>query len=178
MWETGPAVDNWPPLPRQRGWHADPTSAPGAPTRVDPAMESLNRPGSKAPRPPAPAAVLGRAALRRCPACGSGGVFRSFLHHRDRCPRCRILLDRGEGDFFIGAYTLNLIFAEVLVVAVGVAGVLVTWPAVPWDGLMWGLAGGMLAGPVILYPWSRQFWLACDLIFRPAEADDYRDCPR
>lgn len=119
--------------------------------------------------------VLARAFTRRCPNCGGRNVFRSYHRHRDACPDCGIRLDRGESDFFIGAYTLNLIAAELLVVAGGLTVLVTTWPDVPWDLLMYGLAALMIAAPVVLYPFSRQLWLATDLIFRPAEPTDFAE---
>ena len=117
--------------------------------------------------------ILTRALRRRCPACGDRRIFRSWLHHRDSCPGCEIRLDRGEHDFFIGAYTINLIVAELLVVVGGVVVLWLRWSDVPWDGLMYGLAVLMVLAPIALYPFSRQLWLATDLIFRPAETADY-----
>jgi uncharacterized protein (DUF983 family) len=111
--------------------------------------------------------------LRRCPNCGSGNVFRSYMHQRDRCPSCDLRLDRGERDFFIGAYTINLIVAEMLVFFGGLAVLMLTWPDVPWDALMYGLGGLMVIGPIVLYPFSRQVWLATDLILRPSEPADF-----
>jgi uncharacterized protein (DUF983 family) len=131
------------------------------------------------PRPPTESAprraarILGWAALRRCPNCGSGDIFRSYLHQRDSCPTCRLKLDRGERDFFIGAYTINLIVAELLVFFGGMAFLVYSWPDVPWTGLMWGLAILMVVAPIALYPVSRQLWLGFDLIFRPPEAADF-----
>lgn len=122
---------------------------------------------------PSPARILARATARACPNCGSRNIFRSFLHQHESCPGCGLRLDRGEQDFFIGAYTINLIAAELLVFFLGLTALLATWPEVPWRGLTWGLAGLMVAAPIALYPWSRQYWLACDLIFRPAEEADF-----
>ncbi|CAN5845690.1 hypothetical protein BH23GEM9_BH23GEM9_04280 [soil metagenome] len=119
------------------------------------------------------ARILGRAILRRCPHCGAPGIFAGYLVHRDRCPRCRLRLDRGEGDFFIGAYTINLIAAELIVFFLGVAVLLARWPDVPWSLLMWGLMVLMVVAPVVLYPFSRQLWLGLDLLFRPAEPADF-----
>ena len=120
-----------------------------------------------------PLTVIGRALARRCPNCGGRNVFRSYLREREACPTCGLRLDRGERDFFIGAYTLNLIAAELLVVIGGLLVLRVTWPDVPWNLLMYGLAVLMIAAPVALYPFSRQLWLATDLIFRPAEPADF-----
>lgn len=121
--------------------------------------------------------TVGRAVARRCPNCGSGHVFRSWLHQHASCPSCGLRLDRGEADFFIGAYTINLIVAELIVFFGGMAALIVTWPDVPWTVLTWGLVTLMIVGPVALYPWSRQLWLAADLIFQPAEAADFAESP-
>jgi uncharacterized protein (DUF983 family) len=117
--------------------------------------------------------ILGRAVARRCPECGSNGIFRTYLHQRTSCPDCRLRLDRGEPDFFIGAYTVNLIVAELLVFFGGLGVLLWSWPEVPWNALMYGMAALMVAAPIILYPLSRQLWLALDLIFRPAEMAEF-----
>lgn len=110
---------------------------------------------------------------RRCPNCGNGNVFRSYMHQRESCPACGMRLDRGERDFFIGAYTINLIVAEMLVFFGGIAVLRLTWPDVPWDGLMYGLGALMVIAPIVLYPFARQVWLATDLILRPSEPDDF-----
>jgi uncharacterized protein (DUF983 family) len=119
------------------------------------------------------AIIIGRAAARRCPNCGSSGVFRSYLQQRRTCPTCGLKLDRGEDDFFIGAYTINLIVAELTVFVAGIAVLVLAWPDVPWSALMWGLALLMVVAPVVLYPVSRQLWLALDLVLRPPEERDY-----
>lgn len=99
------------------------------------------------------------------------------MRERDVCPSCHLKLDRGESDFFIGAYTLNLVVAELLVVVGGLLVLRSTWPDVPWDGMMYGLAGLMITAPIALYPFSRQVWLAIDLILRPAEPTDFSTPP-
>jgi uncharacterized protein (DUF983 family) len=117
--------------------------------------------------------MVGRAVLRRCPNCGGRGIFRDYLRQLDVCPRCRLRLDRGESDFFIGAYTINLIAAELLVVLGGVSIGIVTWPDVPWNALTVMLVALMVVAPVALYPVSRQLWLAFDLLLQPPEPSDF-----
>jgi uncharacterized protein (DUF983 family) len=114
-----------------------------------------------------------RTLLRRCPNCGAAGVFRSYLHHRASCPACGLRLDRGEPDFFIGAYTLNLIVAELVAVGAAFAVGAATWPDVPWTALMYGVAVLIILTPIMFYPFSKQAWLALDLFFRPAGASDF-----
>lgn len=95
------------------------------------------------------------------------------MQQRSECPKCRLRLDRGEKDFFIGAYTINLIVAELIVFFGGIGTMVVTWPDVPWTALTWTMVALMVISPIVLYPFSRQLWLATDLIFRPAEPSDF-----
>ena len=95
------------------------------------------------------------------------------MQQRPVCPSCGLKLDRGEKDFFIGAYTINLIVAELIVFFGGIGTMLVTWPDVPWRALTWVMMALMVISPIVLYPFSRQLWLATDLIFRPAEPQDF-----
>jgi uncharacterized protein (DUF983 family) len=124
-------------------------------------------------RPARAARMVGRALRRRCPNCGGPRIFRNYLQQRDACPHCHLRLDRGEADFFIGAYTINLIAAELLVVLSGVVAAILTWPDVPWDALTVALVLLMVLAPAAFYPLSRQLWLAFDLIFRPPGPADF-----
>jgi len=78
-----------------------------------------------------PLRLLGRALLLRCPNCGARHIFTGFFDLKKRCPNCGMLLERGESDYFLGAYTVNLIAVEVLL-ALGFLIVMVaTWPKPP-----------------------------------------------
>ena len=117
--------------------------------------------------------LLGRALLLRCPNCGRGGLFYGFFQMRERCPNCGILLERGESDYFIGAYTLNLIAVEILLAAGFLVVVVVTWPNPPWDAIQYGGVALSIAGAVLCYPFAKTTWLAVDLIFRPPNREDF-----
>lgn len=92
---------------------------------------------------------------------------------RDSCPRCQLKLNRGEGDFFLGAYVLNFVAAELLLVGFLFLGVILTWPDVPWDLFLWLGAPLMVLGPIAFYPFSRTLWLALDLGMRPPGPNDF-----
>jgi uncharacterized protein (DUF983 family) len=116
--------------------------------------------------------LLGRAARLRCANCGGGSIFQSFGRLRPDCPTCGLQLDRGESDYFLGAYVINLIAVELLFAAL-LLGVLVsTWPTPPWALLQWGGAAAMVAGAVLCYPFAKTLWLAVDLTFRPVRRDE------
>src|ERR1700738_1211727 len=116
---------------------------------------------------PSTTRMILRALLRRCPNCGAHGIFKSFTELRERCPNCGIRLHRGEADYFIGAYMLNLVFVELLFALMGGAVVIATYPNTPWTLIQWGALVLILAGAVVCYPMSKALWLAFDLIFRP-----------
>ena len=124
------------------------------------------------PRPPA-ARMLGRALRRRCPLCGGSGLFDGWIEPKDACPRCQLKLNRGEGDFFLGAYTLNFIGVELLLATFLLLAVVLTWPDVPWSALLWAGAPLMVAAPVVFYPVTRTVWLALDLTMRPPGPMDF-----
>jgi uncharacterized protein (DUF983 family) len=114
--------------------------------------------------------LVGRALRLRCPNCGGRPVRSSWMKRLAGCPTCGLRLDRGEHDYFIGAYLLNLIVAEMLLGA-GLLGVLIaTWPDPPWTAIQYGGVALMLLAPLVTYPFTELLWLAFDLVFRPLTA--------
>jgi len=116
--------------------------------------------------------LLGRGLRLRCPNCGGKNLFVSFGKLRQRCPECGLWLERGEGDYYLGAYMVALIFVETLFAVGFVAILLMTWPNPPWSAIQWGGAVVLAAGVIICYPFSKTIWLAIDLMFRPVTLDD------
>ncbi len=131
-----------------------------------------------APPPPAPGRRLRDVYLRalrlRCPACGGGPVFVSWWRMCPSCPRCGMHYDREpQGGYWVGSYTINLFVTEAVFWVGFVAALWLTWPAPPWTLLLWGGLLLMLTFPVFFFPWSKTLFVALDLTFRPAEAEDY-----
>lgn len=113
-----------------------------------------------------------RAARLRCPNCGRGRLFDSWLHMRTTCPACGLRVERGEGGYQVGAYMFNIIAAELAFAAVFLLIVVLTWPSPPWSWLEYGGIAMMVVAPFIFYPFSKTLFLAFDLCFRPAERDE------
>jgi uncharacterized protein (DUF983 family) len=113
--------------------------------------------------------TISRAIRRRCPRCGAAGVWTSFLHTRSACPVCGLRFDRGESDYFYGAYLLNFVAAELVPVIVFVVALIATWPSPPWNLLTAVTVVLAIVAPILLYPTTKALWLALDLIFRPRE---------
>jgi uncharacterized protein (DUF983 family) len=118
--------------------------------------------------------MFARALRRRCPNCGSGGLYSRWVKMADRCPGCGLALNRGEDGYGLGALWFNLLFAEMVNTAIWVTVAIRTWPDVPWETLHWvGPATAMLL-PVFFYPFSKTLFLAFDLCFRPVEREAAR----
>jgi uncharacterized protein (DUF983 family) len=100
-------------------------------------------------------------------------MFFRWVKQYEACAFCGLRFDRGEADYYIGAYTLNLIIAELIVVGAMVVVIIAKWPEVPWQTMPWALAATAMVGPVVMYPYSKSLWLALDLLFRPAEPADF-----
>ncbi|MGH9188845.1 MAG: DUF983 domain-containing protein [Acidimicrobiales bacterium] len=121
--------------------------------------------------------MLWRGLRRRCPLCGSGGLFTGWFRMRERCPGCGYRFEREEG-FFLGAYVVNLAVTEGLLLAVGVVPLIVLLARDPDAGVAGVVAGGLVAAllaPLIFYPFSKTLWTAIDLIMRPSETTEPRD---
>lgn len=114
-----------------------------------------------------------RALGRRCPNCGARPVTVGWIRLRPACPGCRLRLDRGEPDYFLGAIVFNMAFAEGLL-AIGLFAVLLwTWPHPPWNAFYYVGIPGLIVAPILFYPYSKLVWLAFDLLFRPLRPADF-----
>lgn len=117
------------------------------------------------------ARALGRGLVKRCPACGGGGLFASFFTLRERCPSCGIAFEREEG-YWVGAMTVAIGVTELLFGLWFVGGMLATWPDVPWT---WLLVGGIalnLTFPILGYPWAKTTWMGLHYAFVPSEPSE------
>ena len=122
------------------------------------------------------AAQLARAFRRsctlRCPHCGTGKVFQSFGVMRKRCESCGLRFERTDDNYFGGAVFFGLFCGELVVALTLLITILVTWPKVPWDGILYGVtAGSILALPISL-PFAKIVWLNVDTMVRPVQPDE------
>ena len=118
--------------------------------------------------------MLFRALRRRCPVCGSKGIFAGWFALKQRCPTCNFSFEREEG-YWVGAMIANIAVAEGLFGVLLLTVIMSTHPDVPWTAL--SIAGGivMIGLPILFYPLSKTLWLWLDLAFiHPLDADDLR----
>jgi len=118
------------------------------------------------------ARILWRGVLLRCPHCGGRGILASWFALKPRCPTCGLVLDRGESDYFLGAYLLNLVAVELVLTALLTAIGLATAPDVPWGLLTYGGAAFTLVAAIGCYPLTKVLWLAFDVILRPVTREE------
>jgi uncharacterized protein (DUF983 family) len=119
------------------------------------------------PTPPFPRMLL-RAGRLHCCVCGSGGLFTHWTRMVERCPRCRFLFERGEGQF-IGAVGINTIVTFGALLVTLVVGFIVTAPDIATVPLLAiGLAIAAVL-PIAFYPFSKTVWTAIDLAMTPLE---------
>jgi uncharacterized protein (DUF983 family) len=116
--------------------------------------------------------LLWRALRLRCPHCGGKKLFETFFKLKVQCPTCGLRLERGEGDYFVGAYLFNLIAVELILFFCVCGFVYVTWPNPPWDLITWVTATLMLSGCMLCYPFSKTTWLAVDIAIRPLSPEE------
>jgi hypothetical protein len=81
-------------------------------------------------------------------------------------------LDRDEPGYWIGSYTVNLFLTEGAFAAALLAGLVLTWPDVPWRLLTGCCVALTLLFPALIFPFTKLLYLAVDLAFRPPESHD------
>ena len=106
---------------------------------------------------------------RRCARCGTGGIFRSYYRLHPTCPSCGMRFEREDGEW-TGALTVIMAVTEVIFGVFLVAGLLLTWPDVPWMTLLVGGVVINILAPVLLYPWSQSVWIGLHYAFVPLDA--------
>ena len=100
---------------------------------------------------------------RQCPRCGRGGLFSRWFTLVDRCPRCGLAFERGEG-YWLGAIAVNLGATELVFGLLMVAIAAPAWPNVPWG---WLTVAGIVVNvlfPIFFYPFSKTIFIAFDLL--------------
>ena len=118
------------------------------------------------------ARLFWRAVRLRCPNCGARGILQSWFRLQPRCPNCGLRLERGETDYFLGAYMFNLVIVELLFAAAMAVVILATRPDPPWALIEYGGAVLMIAGAIVCYPLAKTTWLAFDLALRPMTPEE------
>ena len=131
-------------------------------------------PSSHPTEPPLPRKrdIFSRALRLRCPACGGRPIFLTWFKLCASCPVCGFHLTRDEPGYWLGSYTINLFVTETAFTLVFVGGMVLTWPNVPWNPLLYLSAAVNVVVPILVFPHTKTLYLAIDLAFRPPEPPD------
>ena len=124
-----------------------------------------------------PLRILVRGGTRRCPVCGSGGLFHRYFNLARVCPGCGLRFEREPGTF-IGAIGMNTIVTFVSTFAIIVVGSLATLPDIPAVPLAVGTTLWAVAVAVLGLPFTKTLWLGIDLLMSPLRDDEAPGAPR
>lgn len=112
-----------------------------------------------------------RALAARCPLCGEKRIWVSFGQTVDACPRCKYRYAREEG-YWVGGLIIAIAVVMALFFVMVVGGMLLTWPHVPWTGLLVATLVAMGLAPILLYRQSKTLWVWLDLMVHPYQGDE------
>lgn len=116
--------------------------------------------------------LLARGLTRRCPLCGSRGVFEGWFTIRDRCPRCAFPLEQRIEGHWLGALGMNTIVSFGALALTMAVGLIVTYPDIATGPIVALSVTVAIVVPLFFYPFSKTLWSAIDLAMRPLEPDD------
>ena len=103
--------------------------------------------------------AAGRVLRLRCPVCGLASIVEKPFHIQHHCQRCHSVFKREQG-FFVGAILANVVFTELIVLAVCFFSLVVL--GVDYDRVLWLLFGLAVIFPVAFYHHSWSLWLSLD----------------
>jgi uncharacterized protein (DUF983 family) len=117
--------------------------------------------------------LLWRGLTLRCPVCGQGRIFRRWFTMLERCPRCNLEFERVEGHL-TGALAINTVVSIIVLLIVGIAGFVITYPELPLLPLVSTSVAVAVLFPILFYPFSKTLWTAIDLRLRPPHPGEVR----
>jgi len=113
---------------------------------------------------PKPITMFRRAAVLKCPLCGSRRTFiRRWMLRYERCRTCGIRWHREHG-FELGPIALNVVFTFFTLGVSMIVAFVATAPNFPVFWLTAGLVTGAVLVPLILFPFTNTLWMAFDLL--------------
>jgi len=114
--------------------------------------------------------VLARGLAKRCPRCAEKGMFLTWATLRRECTRCGLRFEAQEGGF-LGAMTLNYMFAVAVWLAFMVGALVVTVPEVPVAPILSGSLAIMVVMPILLAARSKSLWAAVEFLILRSSPD-------
>lgn len=125
-------------------------------------------PANPSPAPRTLRMSLWRALRLRCPLCGTGPLFRTWLRMHANCSNCNLRFDRAPG-YYLGSVYINYGLTALLVTFAYFA-MFFTDTFSPSRQLM-VLGGFCVIFPLWFFRYARSLWLTMDLYFDPRQLD-------
>jgi uncharacterized protein (DUF983 family) len=91
---------------------------------------------------------------------------------RKRCEVCGLRFERTDDNYFGGAVFFGLFCGELVVALTLLVTILLTWPRVPWDGILYGVTIGSIVALPLSLPFAKVVWLNVDTLVRPVQPDE------
>jgi len=113
--------------------------------------------------------LVARALRLRCPACGTGKIFRGLFTMHAECPHCGRPFQRGPG-FFLGSIYFNY-FVTALLVTISYFAFFFSEVLTDRQLLVVTL-GFALAFPLWFFRYARSLWIAFDELWDPTKGSD------
>jgi len=104
-------------------------------------------------------AAFARAALLRCPACGSGPLFRGWFHMHEACRACGASFRREPG-FYLGSIYIN--YGATVIVTGALYALLVLIGKTSHETALAACMAVAVAFPVFFFRYARSVLLALD----------------
>jgi uncharacterized protein (DUF983 family) len=124
------------------------------------------------PRRTTLATSLYRGLRLRCPVCGQGRLFESWLRMHKQCAHCETSFERGPG-YYLGSIYINYGLTA-LVVTVGYLSLFFTNTFSPAVRLVL-LGGFCVLFPLWFFRYARSLWLALDCYVDPDQLNNKRE---
>lgn len=134
----------------------------------EPANDESDSPPFKKNRPQIET-LLWRGMQLKCPRCGEGKLYRTFLKMHDQCPTCQLSFLREPG-YYLGATYINYGITAVTMTAIFLFLRLVM--NIPLQTIIWPSFSICIILPILLFRHARALWLAFDCQFDRSVLDE------
>jgi hypothetical protein len=96
------------------------------------------------------------------------------LKLKDDCPQCELHFERVDG-YWLGSMVINLAVTQILLLGTLVALLVISWPDVPWTGVLVTVVTIAVVVPIAFHPISRMLWVAGERHFHLRSHPDATD---
>lgn len=106
--------------------------------------------------------ILSRATRLRCPRCGEGKLFKTFLRMHEICSHCQLKYERAAG-YFLGSIYINYAITAITITV----GYVVFHMILEYENsvVLPPIVAFCILFPLVFLRYARSFWLGLDCFF-------------